>query len=149
MKQGFNIVPFKIDDEHGFSESIGLAKFSAAGIVLEFEKEILGMVKAGGVREARIPLTDILDLQFSKGFLGFFRKIVIRFKNLGAIAGLPSKNGRLKMKVARADHAAAERAVEELQNLLNRTGTELPPASVRQLFSDEAQTRDLKDTNEL
>ena len=149
MRQGFNIVPFKVDSEHGMSECQGLAKFSPAGIVLEFEEEFLGMVKAGGVREARIPITDVLDLQFTKGFLGYFRKIIIRFKNLGAIAGLPSKNGRLKMKVARADHAAAERAVEEMQRILNGPDHELPPATVRQLFGDEAETKDLRNTNEL
>lgn len=150
MRQGFNIVPFKVDSEHGMSECQGLAKFSAAGIVLEFEEEFLGLVKAGGVREARIPVTDILDLQFTKGFRGYFRKIVIRFKNLGAIAGLPSKNGRLKMKVARIDHAAAERAVEDMQRILNGPpDAELPPTTVRQLFGDEAETKDLKGTNEL
>ena len=98
MNDGFSVVPFKISDEHGLSETIGLAKFSIAGIVLEFEKEFLGIVKAGEVREARIPISDILDIQFGKGFLGAFGSIIVRFKNLSAVAGLPTKSGRLKLR---------------------------------------------------
>jgi hypothetical protein len=145
MKQGFSIVPFKIDDEHGISESTGLAKFSAAGVVLEFEKEFLGMIKTGGVREARIPLSDILDIQFGKGFLGAFGSITIRFKNLGPLEGLPTKKGRLKMKVARADREAAIESVENMKGFLNaQRMPDLPPTTVRQLFGDEAETKELE-----
>jgi hypothetical protein len=145
MKQGFTIVPFKVDDEHGISESAGLAKFSAAGVVLEFEKEFLGLIKAGGVREARIPLSDILDIQFGKGFLGAFGSITIRFKNLSPLEGLQTKKGRLKMKVARADRQAAMESVENMKEFLRgQQQEELPPTTVRQLFGDEADTKELE-----
>ena len=145
MKQGFTIVPFKIDDEHGISEYMGLAKFSSAGIVLEFEKEVLGMVKTGGVREARIPLNDILDVEFAKGFLGAFGSIRVQFKNLGTLEGLPTKAGRLKIKVARANRAAAIESVENIKRYLAaQYEQELPPTTVRQLFGDEAETKKLE-----
>lgn len=149
MREGFSIVPFKISDEHGLSETVGLAKFSAAGIVLEFEKEFLGMLKAGGVREARIPVGDILDIQFGKGFLGAFGSIVVRFKNLSALEGLPTKKGRLKLKVARADRAAAIEVVESIRTILSGQQQELPPPPVGQLYGDEAKTSDISKTNEL
>ncbi len=149
MKPGFSIVPFKISDEHGFSEAVGLAKFSSAGIVLEFEKEILGMMKAGGVREVRIPVGDILDIQFGKGFLGLFGSIIIRFKNLSAMEGLSTKKGRLKLKVARSDRATAMEAVESTQKVLGGQQHNLPSPTVGQLFGDEAKTSDISKTNEL
>ena len=149
MREGFSIVPFNISDENGLSEAVGLAKFSAAGIVLEFEKEFLGMLKAGGVREARIPVGDILNIQFGKGFLGAFGSIIVRFKNLSALEGLPTKKGRLKLKVARADRAAAIEVVESLQRILNGPLHELPPPAVGQLFGDDAVTNDISKTNEL
>lgn len=144
MKQGFSIVPFKVDDEHGLSESAGLAKFSAAGIVLEFEKEFLGMVKSGGVQEARIPITDILDIQFGKGFLGMFGSIIVRFKSLASLNGLHTKKGKLKMKVARADRIAAIAAVDDMNRFISGQREELPPTTVRQLFGDEAETKELE-----
>jgi hypothetical protein len=149
MKQGFSIVAFKVDTSHGMSKMLGLAKFSAAGIVLEFEEEFLGLVKSGNVREVRIPITDILDIQFGKGFLGLFGSIIVRFKNLASLNGLYTKKGRLKMKVARADRNDAEQVVEVMRRTLNSEGQELPSATVRQLFGDEADTQELADTNEL
>lgn len=144
MRQGFTIVPFKVDDEHGISESVGLAKFSAAGIVLEFEKEYLGLVKPGGVREARIPLVEILDIEFGKGFLGAFGSISVRFRSLGLLEGLPTKKGKLKLKVARADRQAAIDSVEIMKQHLANLHEDPPPASVRQLFGDEAETKRLE-----
>ena len=149
MRQGFSIVPFKISDEHGLSEAVGLAKFSSAGIVLEFEKEFLGMMKAGGVREVLIPIGDILDIQFGKGFLGLFGSIIVRFKNLSAMEGLPTKKGRLKLKVARSDRAAAIEVVESIRTIFSRQQQELPSPSVGQLYGDEGKTSDISKTNQL
>jgi len=144
MKQGFSIVPFKVDSTHGMSKMVGLAKFSAAGVVLEFEEEFLGLVKSGGVREIRIPLTDILDIQLSKGFYRFFTRINIRFKSLAALGGIPTNKGRLKLKIARADHDDAAQAVETMQRTLSGERPDLPPATVRELFGDEADTKELE-----
>ena len=149
MRPAFDIVPFKIKDEHGISELVGLAKFSAAGIVLEFEREFLGLVKVGGVREVRIPIGDILDIQFGKGFLGVFGSIIVRFKNLSVLAGLPTKKGLLKLKVARSDRAAAFEVVENMQKTLNGPQEEPTPATVGELFGDGAKTKDLSKTTEL
>jgi hypothetical protein len=62
----FTSVPFKT--ESGFSTVNGVAKFSSAGVVLEFESKLFGILP-GGVKEARLPLTEILDVKFRKGFL--------------------------------------------------------------------------------
>lgn len=144
MRQGFTVVPFKVDDEHGLSETIGLAKFSAAGIVLEFEKEYLGMVKAGGVKEARIPLTEILDIEFGKGFLGTFGSINVRFRSLGMLEGIPTKKGKLKLKVARADRQIAIDCVENMKQRLADLREDVEPTSVRHLFGDESETKRLE-----
>ncbi len=145
MKPGFSIVPFKADKIDGISEIVGLAKFSAAGIVLEFEEEYMGLMKTGGIKEARMPLGDILDIQFKKGIWGFFAKIVIRFKNLGALEGLPTNKGRLILKIARADSITAVEIVENMQHTLSGKHQESPPPSVRHLFGDEADTKDLEE----
>ena len=49
----FISVPFKTETSHGIAQVNGVAKFSPAGIVLEFEKKILGLISEG-IKEARL-----------------------------------------------------------------------------------------------
>jgi hypothetical protein len=38
--QGFTTIPFKTESEHGLTKVNGVAKFSSAGVVLEFEAKL-------------------------------------------------------------------------------------------------------------
>jgi hypothetical protein len=79
MNQGFTSVPFKA--ESGLSSVNGIAKFSAAGIVLEFESKLLGLI-ASGVKEYKLPVAEILDVKFRKGFMKRGAKIEVRTRHL-------------------------------------------------------------------
>ncbi len=66
IMEQFTSVPFKT--ESGLSSVNGVAKFSSAGIVLEFESKLFGILP-GGVKEVRLPVAEILDVKFKKGFV--------------------------------------------------------------------------------
>ncbi len=51
--QSFTSVPFKTETHHGLSSINGVAKFSTAGVVLEFESKLFGII-GGGVKEVRL-----------------------------------------------------------------------------------------------
>ena len=143
---GFTSIPFKSESEHGLTSVNGVAKFSAAGIVLEFESKLFGLI-GGGVKEVRLPKDEILDLKFRKGFFKHLAKIEIRMTNFAILAELPTKNGKLTLKLVRADFERGQSAVEQLQKDIAAYEAGLPPARtpVAQLFADESEdeTKDL------
>jgi hypothetical protein len=124
----------------GISQVEGIGKFSPAGVVLEFEAKILGLVKTG-VKEARLPLADILDVKFKKGFFKLGAKIEIRLKSFTKLNELPYENGKIKLKIRREDHQRAEEAVKTLQRYLDEANQTILPAniSVSDLFEDETK----------
>ncbi len=136
MQKSFISIPFKIEGEHGISKIEGLAKFSQAGIVLEFEKKFLGLFETG-VKEVGIPLVEIESVRFKKGFLKFGAKIEIRVNNLAKLSDLPTRNSRLLLAVARIDHAEAENAVVALEDFLNKTNN--PPQNKPRPLFDESE----------
>lgn len=146
--QGFTTVPFKTESSHGINQINGVAKFSSAGIVLEFESKLFGVI-GGGVKEVRLPKEEILDIKFRKGVFKMGAKIVIRTKTFAKLAELPSSEGKLTMKLVRDDFERGRSAVEQLQKELDRQAEELPPprSPVNQLFADDAedQTGELAD----
>ncbi len=125
---------------HGLSEIEGIGKFSPAGIVLEFESKFLGLVKSG-VKESRLPLTEILDIKFKKGVLKYGAKIEIRLKSLAKLSELPYERGKITLKIRRDDHERADEAVKNLHKFLEEFAQTLPPAniSVSDLFEDETK----------
>ncbi len=143
--QSFTSVPFKT--ESGLSSINGVAKFSAAGIVLEFESKLFGLI-SDGVKEVRLALPDILDVRFKKGFFKRGAKIEIRATTFTKLAELPNKDGKLTLKLVPADFERAKNAVEKLQRDMSETAASLPPVQtpVSQLFEDETEeeTRQLK-----
>lgn len=114
--KSFLTIPFKIESEHGMTTVEGLAKISPAGIVLEFEKKLFGILN-DGVKEARIPISEIIDFKLKSGIFNsklesyFSNKLELRLNNLSRTAGLPYKDGKFKMKIKRADRELAEQAV--------------------------------------
>lgn len=141
--QHFTSVPFKT--ETGLSQVDGMGKFSSAGIVLEFESKLFGIIKSG-VSEVRVALADILDVKFRKGFFKYGAKIEIRLKNFTKQSKLPSKDGKITLKIKRDDFERARDAVETLQKNLTEHQESLPPPQtpVRSLFEEnEAETKEL------
>ncbi|HUF05692.1 MAG TPA: hypothetical protein VMM38_16140 [Aridibacter sp.] len=149
MNNGFTSIPFKA--ESGLSEINGIGKFSSAGVVLEFESKLLGLIK-GGVKEIRISLDEILDVKFRKGLFRIGASIQIRLKNFSKMSDLLNDSGKIKLKIKREDFEVAREAVERLSKDLEHHNAGLPPAqtSVSSLFGNtsELETSDL-DTKEL
>ena len=144
-KTNFISVPFKT--ESGLSQINGMAKFSSAGIVLEFESKLFGIIK-DGVKEARIATNEILDLKFRKGFLKYGAKIEIRLKDFSQLSQLPNKDGKVTLKIKKDDFERAREAVAKLQKDLTEQREFLPPTRtpVSRLFDEsEDETKELKD----
>jgi hypothetical protein len=142
--QSFTSIPFKTDD--GWWHANGIAKFSSAGVILEYETKFLGLVGAG-VKEARIALADLLDVRFRKGVFKSNGKIEIRTKTFSTLAALPNKDGRLTLKLARDDYQDAADAVAKLQKDMAEYTASLPPTHtpVSVLFDEsENETEELK-----
>lgn len=149
MKGNFISVPFKIDDN--FSQVAGIGKFSAAGIVLEYEGKIFGIIKSG-VKEARISTDEILDVKFKTGFLKRNARIEIRTRTFSKLAEVPNRDGKITLKIERDDIERAEEAVLRLQKDVSEYRENLPPVRtpVSRLFDEndddeERETRELKD----
>lgn len=143
MQTGFISVPFKA--ESGLSQIDGMGKFSSAGVVLEFESKLFGLIK-NGVQEARLPITDILDIKFRKGFIKVGAKIEIRLKSFTQLSELPNKDGKLILKIRRDDFDRAREAVERIQKAQAEELSSLPPihTPVSRLFEEsEDETKKL------
>ena len=145
MQQNFTSVSFKT--ESGLSQIEGIGKFSPAGIVLEFESKLFGIIR-NGVKENRIALDDILDVRFRKGFLKLGAKIVIRLKSYAQLSEMPNKDGKITLKIPRDDYERASEAVEKLNKNLTEHHESLPPphTPVSRLFDEsEDETKELNE----
>ena len=145
MKEGFTSVPFKAESSNGLREYIGIAKFSSAGIIFEFESKLFGLI-GGEVKDVRVGLDEILDIKFRKGVFKIFSSIQIRLKHFAKFSDLPNNNGKIKLKIKREDFELAKNAVEQTLRQFNEPNEQLPPAqtSVGELFDTEKL-----DTNKL
>ena len=144
--QNFTSIPFKADADSGFSKVNGIAKFSSAGIVIEFESKILGLISKG-VREERLPISELLDVKFKKGVFKRGAKIEIRTISIARLSELPNKDGKLKLEIHADDFERARDAVAKLQKDMLDEAASLPPAHtpVRALFDEsEDETQELK-----
>lgn len=139
--QSFTSVPFKIDDN--FSQVAGVAKFSGAGIVLEFESKLFGIIKSG-VKEVRIALDEILDVKFKKGVFKRGARIEIRLKSFAKLNEVPNRDARITLKLARDDFNRAAEAVAGIQKDLSEHHESLPPTHtpVSRLFDETEETKD-------
>ncbi len=119
------------------SQIEGIGKFSAAGIVLEFESKLFGIIK-NGVKENRIALNDILDVTFRKGFFKRGAKIEIRLKSFAQLSEMPSKDGKITLKIPSGDFRRAAEAVALLNKNLIEHQQSLPPTRtpVSRLFDE-------------
>lgn len=142
MNQGFTSIPFKTETAHGLKSVNGVAKFSSAGIVLEFESKLFGLI-SDGVKEARLAVGDILDVRFKKGFLKRGAKIIVRPRSLMAFNGIPNEEGKLKLNIKAEDFDRAREAVELLQRDINAYVAQLPPPAISLFDNSEDETKKL------
>ena len=129
------------------SQIDGMGKFSSAGIVLEFESKLFGIIK-NGVKELRIAKDEILDIKFRKGFFKFGAKIEIRLKSFTRLSEMPNRDGKITLKIKRDDFDRAKEAVEKLQKDLTEKRESLPPqpSPVSRIFDEsENETKELKE----
>ncbi|HSK74300.1 MAG TPA: hypothetical protein VK892_21550, partial [Pyrinomonadaceae bacterium] len=135
-----------IEGAHGgFSSVDGMAKISAAGIVLEFEAKVFGIMKTG-IKEVRVPVREIERLKFKKSW--FKTTLEIWLNNFQTLSEIPSKDGRIILKIAKEDREAAEQSAQLLEKSFSEYKEELPPphTPVSRLFKeDEFDTSELKD----
>ncbi|HKX84792.1 MAG TPA: hypothetical protein VJL58_11270 [Pyrinomonadaceae bacterium] len=138
--QNFTSVPFKTESAHGFTQVNGVAKFSSAGVVLEFESKLFGLLP-GGVKEVRLPIGEILDIKFKKGMFKVGAKIEIRTTTIAKLTELPNQNGKVVLKIVRDDHQRAFQAVERMQKDMLEFAQSLPPphTPLSQLFHDDSE----------
>lgn len=160
MKQNYISVPFKADGGSGLTEYNGIAKFSSAGIIFEFEGKLFGMI-GSEVKEVRVGLDEILDIKFRKGVFKFFAQIKLRLKNFTKLSELPNESGKTKLNIKREDFDLAQRAVTQMESMMlgdgfdelkEETRKQIPPpqTSVNELFDTEKlETNDLNKTNKL
>lgn len=142
--QNFVGIPFKAEADGGFSSVNGVAKFSSAGIVLEFESKVLGLISKG-VKEERLPIAELLDVRFKKGFLRRGAKVEIRLRSFTRLTELPNKEGKLTLKIGVDDWERARDAVLVIQKELGEHIASLPPpaTSIVSTFMSEDTTDDL------
>lgn len=143
--QSFTSVPFKSESTHGLTSVNGVAKFSSAGIVLEFEAKLFGLI-SHGIKETRLSANDILDVKFKKGMLKRAAKLEIRTKTLAAMAEFPNDDGKLVLKIKPEDFERAHDAVDKLQKDMATELAQIPPTHtpVSVLFDPgEEETKEL------
>ena len=139
-------VPFKASSANGITEYNGIAKFSPAGIVFEFDSVLLGLI-GSEVKEVQVALDEILDIKFRKGIYKFFAQIQLRLKNFTKLSELPNYSGKVKLKIKREDFELAQEVIIKLQKVLNEQREFLPPAHtpVSRLFDEsEDETKELE-----
>lgn len=142
--QRFVTIPFK--NEGGLTHIHGVAKFSSAGIVLEFESKIIGLV-SNGIKEVRLSMEEIRDVKFRKGFMKRWASIDIRLHNFAKTASVPNSKGKISLKITRDDFDTAREAVLKLNKDLAEHTASLPPpqTSVASLIDgSEDDTAELK-----
>jgi hypothetical protein len=104
-------VPFTQQVFGGLGECHGLIRPDEDCLVLEFQvQDSLGGVFRGRPKSVRIPLADLESVELKGRWLR--RTLVIQARSLISMAKMPgSKQGRVELKIARANLPAAERLV--------------------------------------
>ena len=97
-------LPFTVPDLFaGLAEGSGLANASPAELTLEFmvKDNILQVLKSG-VKEIRIPQSEIASIELKQGW--FRSRLTIRLKSMKWLADLPTRNqAELILHIKRRD----------------------------------------------
>lgn len=109
-------VAFKISNiNQEFVEVKGLLSAHEESLLIEFERkeEVFGSSKPG-LNEARIPYSDLEDLEWKNGF--FRSKIILIGKSMRSLSEVPgAEQGRLVMNVKRKDRDDAEKVASRVR----------------------------------
>ena len=137
----FITIPFKIEGAHGgFAVVNGMAKISRAGIVLEFEAKIFGMMKTG-IKEVRVALKEIEDARTKRRF--FRHTLEIWLNNFKTLSEIPNKDGRIILQISKDDRPRAVEAIKILQTARSESDAlEILSSPVSRLFGDEEESKD-------
>jgi len=135
----FITIPFKIEGAHGgFAVVNGMAKISRAGVVLEFEAKIFGMMKTG-IKEVRVPLDEIEEILISRKF--FRHALEIWLNNFRTLTEIPNKDGRIILHISKADRLRAIEAAKILEMAKSeRAAREILQTPVSRLFDESLDT---------
>jgi hypothetical protein len=113
-------VSFGVGDAYGgFAEVKGQVRLDGEELVLEFQVKdsFVGALKSG-VKELRLPLSELEELSFRKGL--FRRRLTLRARGLSALADLPGADGAcVVLSVVRADADAARDLASHVTLLLS------------------------------
>lgn len=131
----FITVPFKIEGAHGgFAVVNGMAKISSAGIVLEFEAKIFGMMKTG-IKEVRVALKEIEEARLRKKF--FRHTLEIWLNNFKTLSEIPNKEGRIVLQISKDDRPRVSEAIKILHTAKSESAAlEILQTPVSRLFDD-------------
>lgn len=137
----FITVPFKIEGAHGgFSVVSGMAKVSRAGIVLEFEAKIFGMMKTG-IKEVRVQLKEIEDARLKKKF--FRHTFEIWLNNFKTLSEIPNKEGRIILQISKDDRTRVSEAINVLRTAKSESAAlEILQTPVSRLFGSDDENDD-------
>jgi len=133
-------IGFKIDGSQtgGFKTVDGMAKISRAGVVIEFEAKIFGIMKTG-IKEVKIPLSEIEEVRVNRKF--FRHTLEIWLNNFRTLSDIPNKNGRIILQISKDDRTRAEQAARVLQTARSETDAlEILQTPVSRLFGEEEET---------
>jgi hypothetical protein len=140
----FITIPFKIEGAHGgFSVVSGMAKISRAGVVLEFEAKVFGIMKTG-IKEVRVALKEIEDVKNKRRFFKYTLEIWLN--NFKTLSEIPNKDGRIILQISKDDRPRAEEAIRILQTARSESDAlEILQTPVSRLFGDDEEIKELND----
>lgn len=135
----FVTIPFKIEGAHGgFSVVSGMAKISRAGVVLEFEAKIFGMMRTG-IKEVRVQLKEIEDAKNKSRF--FRHTLEIWLNNFKTLSEIPNRDGRIILQISKADRPRADEAIRILHSAKSESDAlEILRTPVSRLFDETDET---------
>ncbi len=110
-------IPFSLSEAYaGFGTAEGILHFENQELSIEFEATLLGLFE-GGIKTVSIPLTDLLRIEFKKGW--FQSTLHLQAKSMKAFEGIPgTKQGKLYLVIAKSDQSTAEHLATILSTIL-------------------------------
>lgn len=108
-------VAFEIPDVNmGFKKATGLVNLSGEELVLEFQEEdaFIGVFQSD-VKEVRIPLDQLQEIRFKKGW--FSSKLILEARSLKVFRELPGSGHKVTLKIKRGDRKDADRLISKIR----------------------------------
>jgi hypothetical protein len=108
-------LPFSLPNVYqGFAVGSGIATATSAGLILEFEikDNFVGALRTG-IQNISIPITELYSVVLKAGW--FRTRLFVTTRSMTTLNGIPgSETGKLELRIARKDRAAAAGMVSML-----------------------------------